>query len=67
MFLLILNLGGLTIGPVLPGLLNDRVFHNGNMIGYSLSITIALSAAGMLILLWETCRAYRRHASETAI
>lgn len=67
MFLLILNLGGLTIGPVLPGLLNDRVFHNGNMIGYSLSITIALSAAGMLVLLWETCRAYRRHASETAI
>jgi len=48
LFLLILNMGGLSLGPLLPGLLNDYVFRNEKMIGPSLAITI--SAASVLML-----------------
>jgi MFS family permease len=40
-----ISLGGQTIGPFLPGFLNDRVFHDGNMIGWSLAITVVLASA----------------------
>ena len=29
LYLFLLNLGGLSLGPLLPGFLNDRLFHNG--------------------------------------
>ena len=65
MFLFCLNLGGLTLGPLMPGLLDDRLFHNENMIGASLAITVAGAAVLMLVLMAATCRPYRRHAQET--
>lgn len=59
--LFILNLGGLSLGPLLPGLLNDRLFHDGKMVGVSLAITIAASSILMLIANRSIYRAYRTH------
>ena len=61
LFLFVLNLVGLTLGPWLPGYLDDHVFHDPKMIGYSLSITVALGAVMMLVLLGATRPFYRRH------
>jgi len=60
-FLFFLNLGGLTMGPLLPGLFNDRLFYNENMIGVSLSLTIGGASILMLLVFLATLRPYRRH------
>ena len=49
LYLFLLNLGGGSLGPLLPGVFNDYLFHDPNMVGYSLAITIAIGAVGMLI------------------
>jgi MFS family permease len=59
LFLLILNMGGLSFGPLLPGLLNDYVFRNEKMIGTSLAITIGGASALMLLTVRATYRPYR--------
>jgi MFS family permease len=64
LFLFLLNLGGLTLGPLMPGLLNDRVFHNGNMVGASLAITAAGAAALMLSAFRMTYGPYRTALKE---
>jgi cation transporter-like permease len=56
-----LNLGGGSLGPLLPGVFNDYLFHNPNMVGYSLAITVAIGAVGMLIAITSTFGAYRIH------
>jgi MFS family permease len=61
LFLFILNLGGLNIGPVLPPFLSDKVFHNEKMIGVALAITIGCAAIVMLLIFWATIRPYRIH------
>jgi MFS family permease len=61
LYLFILNLGGGSLGPLLPGVFNDYWFHNPNMVGYSLAITIAIGAIGMLIAIRSTYGAYRTH------
>lgn len=60
LFLFCLNLGGLNIGPVLPPLLSDKVFHNPKMIGDGMAITIGGAAVIMLIVFALTIRPYRR-------
>jgi MFS family permease len=59
LFLLILNLGGLSLGPLLPGLLNDYVFRNEKMIGASVAITIGVASALMLFTFRAAYRPYR--------
>ena len=60
LILFIANLGGLTLGPLLPGLLNDRVFLSELALGKSLAITLTLSTlAAALVFAWA-CPAYRR-------
>jgi MFS family permease len=59
LFLFFLNLGGLGLGPLMPGFLNDHLFHNGQMIGSSLAITIGSAAVLMLIAFRATYRSYR--------
>ncbi|HLI84331.1 MAG TPA: MFS transporter [Bryobacteraceae bacterium] len=59
LFLFLLNLGGLTLGPLMPGLLNDRIFHNGRMLGSSLAITIGSAAILMLAAFRATYGPYR--------
>ncbi len=61
LYLFILNIGGQSLGPLLPGVFNDYLFHNGKMIGYSLSITMGGAAVLMLITLLATYRHYRGH------
>jgi len=59
LYLFFLNLGGLGLGPLMPGFLNDHLFHDGQMIGSSLAITIGVSAVLMLIAFRATYRNYR--------
>ena len=61
LYLFLLNLGGGSLGPLLPGVFNDYLFHNPNMVGYSLAITVAIGAVGMLIAITSTFGAYRIH------
>jgi len=61
LYLFILNLGGLTLGPLLPGVFNDYLFKNEKMIGASVAITIAGAAVLMLVLFAATLRPYRAH------
>jgi MFS family permease len=59
LYLFILNLGGLTLGPLLPGVFNDYLFKNEKMIGPSVAITIAGAALLMLVLFVASLRPYR--------
>ncbi len=59
-YLFLLNLGGLSLGPLLPGYFNDRLFHNPGMIGASLAITMGASAVLMLVAFRYTYGPYRK-------
>jgi MFS family permease len=59
LLLFFLNLGGLTLGPLAPGLLNDHFFHEGSAIGRSLAITIGVGAVLMLVVFCFALRPYR--------
>ncbi len=61
LYLFVLNLGGGSLGPLLPGVFNDYLFHDPNMVGYSLAITIVIGALGMLIASLLTFGSYRTH------
>ncbi len=61
LLLFLLNLGGLTLGPLLPGVFNDYLFHNGKMVGASLALTIGGAAILMLLAALATYRPYRGH------
>jgi MFS family permease len=60
LFMFTLNMGGIGLGPLIPGVLNDHVFHNERMIGPSVSITVALACACMLVIFPLTYSHYRR-------
>lgn len=61
LILFIANLGGLTLGPLLPGVLNDFVFRDEGALGLSLGITLAIST-GLAACVFGWARpAYRRH------
>jgi MFS family permease len=61
LYLFILNIGGQSLGPLLPGMFNDYLFHNGKMIGYSLSITMGGAALLMLLTFRAAYGYYREH------
>jgi MFS family permease len=61
LYLFILNIGGQSLGPLLPGVFNDYLFHNGKMIGYSLSITMGGAALLMLLTFRAAYGYYREH------
>lgn len=60
-YLFILNMAGLSLGPLLPGLFTDYLFHNENSVGLSLGLSIALASLLMLIAFAATAKSYRRH------
>ena len=64
LFIFILNLGGLTLGPLAPALLNDYFFHSGQAIGTSLAISLAVGAVLMAISFYAVYGPYRRHSAE---
>jgi MFS family permease len=64
MYLFVLNLGALTLGPLVPALFNDYVFHDEKAIGTSLALTIGIASVLMLIIIGLTIKPYRRHYRE---
>ncbi len=44
--LCVLNFLGLTLGTLLPGLLDDRLFHDEQMLGVSVAITAGIASLG---------------------
>jgi MFS family permease len=57
----VISLGGQSLGPLLPGVLNDYVFRDGNMVGWSLAITVVLASAVSAGLCRATYKSYRTH------
>jgi len=63
LFLFILSSGGLSLGPLLPGLLSDYYFRDEKRIGASLAVTMATASILMLLISLATYRPYREHYS----
>jgi MFS family permease len=55
-----LNLGGLILGPALPGFLNDYVFRDPRMVGWSLALTVGTASLVSALLFRATWSPYRR-------
>jgi hypothetical protein len=61
LYLFILNLGGLSLGPLLPGIFTDYLFRDPKMVGASYALTLAISGSIMLAIYLATLRPYRAH------
>ena len=61
LILFVANLGGLTVGPLLPGLLNDYVFRSESALGLSLGITLSISTLLAALSFGWGRSEYRRH------
>ncbi len=59
-----LNLGGLILGPFLPGFFNDYLFSDAQMVGWSLALTVGLASLLSAILFRATWRPYRKHYAQ---
>jgi MFS family permease len=59
-----LNLGGLILGPFLPGFFNDYLFKDAKMVGWSLALTVGLASLLSAILFRATWNPYRRHYAQ---
>jgi MFS family permease len=55
-----INLLGLILGPALPGLMNDYVFRDPQMVGWSLAWTVGGASLLSALLFAATFRPYRR-------
>jgi nitrate/nitrite transporter NarK len=51
---------GLGLGAQLPGVFNDHVFHDGSMIGLSMSLTVALSSLLGLVAVLSAIKPYQK-------
>ena len=58
--LLILNLVGLTLGTLSPGLLDDHLFHDERMLGPSIAITVSCASLAGTLAALLTFAPYRR-------
>lgn len=61
LLLVIFNLIGLTLGPLLPALMNDRVFEDPMRVGTSIGITVVGGSVFMILLFRSIYAHYRRH------
>jgi MFS family permease len=59
-YLLVANLGGLTLGPLLPGLLNDYVFKDERAVGMSMLLTVVIATFIAGLIFAASRRYYRR-------
>jgi O-antigen ligase len=64
LFLLVFNLGGLTLGPLLPAVLNDYLFHSEQAIGTSLAISMGIGAILTVAAFRVLYAPYRRHSAD---
>ncbi|MCU0338255.1 MAG: MFS transporter [Spirosomaceae bacterium] len=58
LFLFVVNLIGLTGGPSMVGLLNDRFFHDESKVHLSLAITMVFGCSISVFLLYKGLRAF---------
>ena len=58
-YLFVVNLVGLGIGPTAVALLTDYVFADDRMVGWSLGIVMAVAQGLACVLLWRGCAHYR--------
>jgi MFS family permease len=65
-FLLFANLVGFGAGPLLPAVLTDYVFRDNAALGFSVAITVLISAPCAALLLWLGCRPMRHGLTEAA-
>jgi MFS family permease len=61
LYLCTVNLIGAGLGPLYVGMLTDHVFHNEQLLKYSLSLTAATVLPAALLMLWLAMREYVRH------
>ncbi|HXG27477.1 MAG TPA: MFS transporter [Nevskiales bacterium] len=59
-YLFVVNLIGLGVGPTAVALATDYVFRNDAAVGYSLLLVGSVAQAGALLLLWAGLAPYRR-------
>jgi MFS family permease len=59
-YLFVVNLIGLGVGPTAVALATDYVFKNDAAVGYSLLLVGSVAQAGALLLLWAGLAPYRR-------
>ena len=59
LYMFILNIGGLSLGPLMPGVFTDYLFHNERMVGASMALWISIACVAMLGLLRATYGPYR--------
>ncbi len=60
LYILILNFGSLTLGPLLPALFNDYLFKNEAMLGASMSLATLVAAVVSAVILAAAFASYRR-------
>jgi len=60
LYLFVLNLVGLGVGPTAVALVTDRVFHDDNMLRYSLLIVCTGAYMLSMLLWWLGLKPYRR-------
>jgi MFS family permease len=58
--LLAVNLGGVSLGTLLPGLLDDRLFHDDQMLGRSIAVTAGCACLIGVVSAWLSFGTYRR-------
>ncbi len=64
LLLFILNMGGLSLGPLLPGVFNDYLFRSEKMVATSLAVALAIASIASGITYRLTYRWYRKHLAE---
>jgi MFS family permease len=64
LFLCIISLVGISLGPLLPGVLNDRWLGGGVGIAPALAGTIGVAGLLMAIVLWMSRAAYRQQRQQ---
>jgi len=56
-----ISLGGQSLGPLLPGVFNDHLFRDKNMVGWSLTLTVVLASVVSAAFFRATYQPYRTH------
>jgi MFS family permease len=55
------GMGGQILGPLLPGVFNDYLFRDGNMVGYSLALTLGIASIVGAVSFRAAYGPYRGH------
>jgi MFS family permease len=59
LLVLTITVGGVMLGPLLPGVFNDYLFKDGNLIGYSLALTVGFASLVAAIMFRSIYVPYR--------